>query len=172
MPRGWQWLAWLALALAACAPPSSPPVGQTPAPAPSAPAAGMPGAPFALPTFTEPTAAPPCVNDLRWERDLTIPDGTNVRPGDVLDKRWLVTNNGTCNWDAGYRIKLIGGPSLGAPAEQALYPARSGTQFALRIVFTAPSDRKGTVISAWQAFDPQGNPFGDPVYIQIYVRQP
>jgi hypothetical protein len=53
--------------------------------------------------------------------------------------------------------------------EQALYPARSGSEVALRIVFSAPQE-PGYYQSAWQAFDPKDVPFGDPFYIEILVE--
>jgi hypothetical protein len=119
-------------------------------------------------TPSTPTATPPCFNDLTFEDDVTVEDGTVVSPGASIDKQWLVTNSGTCNWDSRYRLKLIGGGALGAATEQALYPARAGTQATLQIIFTAPTEA-GTYDSAWQAYDPQGAAFGDYVSIKIIV---
>jgi hypothetical protein len=99
---------------------------------------------------------------------VTIPDGTSVTPGEPVDKQWLVTNAGTCDWDAGYRLKLISGDAMSAPGEQALYPARAGTQATLRIAFTAPQD-PGNHQGAWQAFAPDGTAFGQAVYVQVNV---
>jgi len=65
-------------------------------------------------------------------------------------------------------LRLIAGEALGAPTEQALYPARAGAQATLRILFRAPSE-PGTYHSAWQAYNPQGEAFGDPIYIEIVV---
>jgi len=114
---------------------------------------------------------PECSNILTFLEDLSIPDGTVVHPGDLLDKRWLVQNNGSCNWNERYRLKLISGPALGVPEEQALYPARGGTQAIIRILFTAP-DQAGLQRSAWQAFSPEGEAFGDPFYIEILIESP
>ena len=99
---------------------------------------------------------------------MTIPDGTTVTPAEPVDKQWLVTNAGTCDWDAGYRLKLISGDAMGAPTEQALYPARAGTQATLRIAFTAP-ETAGTYQNQWQAVAPDGTTFGESVYMQISV---
>jgi len=115
-----------------------------------------------------PSSTPTCTNSLTYLEDLSLPDGTIVRPGESLDKRWLVENSGTCNWGENYRFKFISGAELNAPIEQALYPARSGAKATLRTLFTAPSEA-GIYQSAWQAFDPRGQPFGDPVYIQVTV---
>ncbi|RPI83725.1 MAG: hypothetical protein EHM41_15235 [Chloroflexi bacterium] len=117
------------------------------------------------------TPTPSCTNSLRFIEDLSIPDGTVVTPGTSLDKRWNLENNGTCNWDKDYRVKLVGGPDMGVQAEQALYPARSGTQAMIRMVFVAPQE-PGTYRSAWQAYDENGQPFGDPFYIEIVVQNP
>lgn len=115
-----------------------------------------------------PTATPPCTDGLAFVEDITIPDGTTVSAGSSIDKRWLVQNNGSCNWDARYRLKFVGGLELGATTEQALYPARSGSQATIRITFTAPSE-PGTYTTAWQAIDPFGEPFGDAIFMEIQV---
>jgi hypothetical protein len=117
-----------------------------------------------------PTAIPACTNNLTYLQDLTIPDGSPVSSGSVLDKRWKVQNSGTCNWDERYRIKLVSGTEMGAQ-EQTLYPARSGTELTIQIIFTAPEE-PGTYQSGWQAVDPQGNPFGDLFYIQVVTQNP
>jgi len=112
-----------------------------------------------------------CVNNLTFVEDISIPDNTDVTYGSTIDKQWLVENSGTCNWSSNYRLLHIGGASLGAPEEAALYPARSNTQATLQITFTAPFT-DGTYESAWQAFDPKGLPFGDPIYIRVIVVAP
>jgi hypothetical protein len=99
---------------------------------------------------------------------VSIPDGTVVQPGERVDKRWLVQNSGSCNWDDRYRLKSITGTDLNAPVELALYPARSGAKASLRMLFTALTEA-GSYQSAWQAYDPQGQPFGDLLYIQLVV---
>lgn len=92
-----------------------------------------------------------------------------MSPGSSIDKRWLVENRGSCNWDERYRLKRISGPPMAAADEQSLFPARSGTQAVIRVLLTAPSE-PGAYHSAWQAYDPQGNPFGDPIFIEIVVE--
>jgi len=118
-----------------------------------------------------PTVTPACIDQLKYLEDLTIPDGMLVSPGDLLDKRWKVANNGTCNWDQRYRMRLMSGAEMGANPEQALYPARGGTEFIVRILFTAPLEM-GQYRSAWQAYTPYDEPFGDPFYIEVVVGEP
>jgi len=126
-----------------------------------------------IPTIIIPPTVDPknCINNLTFIEDITIPDNTYITYGSVIDKQWLVQNSGTCHWSSGYRLLHIGGAELGAPEGIALYPARSNTQATLQITFTAPFT-DGTYESAWQAFDPAGLPFGDPIYIRILVAAP
>jgi next to BRCA1 gene 1 protein len=120
-----------------------------------------------------PTSTPsgPCNNSLLFVQDLTVADGTVFAPGAAVDKRWLVANVGTCNWDTLYRLRVTNGIDLSAAPEQALYPARGGTQAVIRIVFTAPQT-DGTYRSEWQAYAPDGSPFGNPIYVEIVVQSP
>jgi hypothetical protein len=115
-----------------------------------------------------PITTPVCTDNLKFLEDLSLPDGTVVKPGALLDKRWLVENSGTCNWDEAYRLKFMSGAELSASLDQALYPARSGSKATIRIIFTAPSE-PGTFQSAWQAYNPNGEPFGEPIFIQVTV---
>ena len=166
----------LVTSLAACAPAATPTFFIPPSSAPLSPTTLQPRPPTALspivtiaPVLTPLANTPtPCTNNLGFVQDLTIPDGTDVNPGEPVDKQWLVTNSGTCNWDALYRFKLISGEAMQAAAEQALFPARAGTQATLRVIFTAPQDT-GMHQTAWQAVSPDGITFGDAVYMQISV---
>ena len=125
-----------------------------------------------LPPTSIPTTNPKdCVNDLTFISDVTIPDNTFVTYGSNVDKQWLVQNAGTCNWDSSYRLRHLGGAALGAAEEVMLYPARAGTQATIQIIFTAPFT-DGVYESAWQAYDPNGNSFGQAIYIRITVAAP
>lgn len=125
-----------------------------------------------VPTFTvTPVLTGPCINNLTFVDDITIEDNTTVPAGSTMDKQWLVSNSGTCNWDSSYRLKWVGGETFGAAGEQMLFPARAGTQATLRIIFTAPTVA-GNYQSAWQAYDPDGIAFGDPIFITVNVSTP
>jgi len=110
-----------------------------------------------------------CKDYLSFVEDVTIPDGTIVSPGEILVKRWRIENTGECNWAAGYFLQLISGPDLGAPPNQALYPARRDAEIVLQISFTTPEE-PGHYTSMWQAYNPQGMPFGEAFYIEVVVE--
>ena len=124
-----------------------------------------------LPTIIPTIHPDECSSNLTFVSDLTIPDNTSITYGSTIDKQWVVENSGTCHWSSDYRLKHIGGAALGAPEEIALYPARAGTQATIQILFTAPFT-DGDYESAWQAIDPQGIAFGDPIFIRIIAVAP
>jgi hypothetical protein len=115
-----------------------------------------------------PTRQSNCVNQLEFLDDLTIPDGTEVLPGEKITKRWLIQNTGSCNWTSSYSMQLISGLALGAEKMQGLYPARQSTKAILEITFSVP-DNPGRYNSWWQAYDSDSNRFGDPFYVEISV---
>jgi hypothetical protein len=120
-----------------------------------------------------PTVAPrgECVNDAEFVDDLTIPDRTNVEPGETLDKRWEVRNSGTCDWGEGYLLVRIGTDRFLGPQEIALYPAVAGKNAIWQVGITVPP-APGEYIGRWQAQSPEGQLFGQEVYIWVYVPTP
>ncbi|HET9906387.1 MAG TPA: NBR1-Ig-like domain-containing protein [Anaerolineales bacterium] len=124
-----------------------------------------------LPTIIPTTRPEDCSSNLTFVSDLTIPDNTSITYGSTIDKQWIVENSGSCHWGPNYRLRQIGGATLGAPEEVALYPARAGTQATIQILFTAPFT-DGEYESAWQAVDPQGIAFGDPIFVRIVAVAP
>jgi len=136
------------------------PVVLPPAASPTLPGVGEPA---------RPTTTPACGDNLKFMADLTVPDGTIVARGALIDKRWQVENSGSCNWDERYRLKIISGAEMGLEAEQALFPARSGATAMIRMLLLAPS-KPGTYRSAWQAVGPDGEVFGDIIYVEIRVN--
>ncbi|MCI0552420.1 MAG: hypothetical protein L0287_15830 [Anaerolineae bacterium] len=124
-----------------------------------------------LPTIIPTINPEECSDNLTFVSDLTIPDNTSTAYGSTIDKQWIVENSGSCHWNSEYRLKHIGGALLDATEEIALYPARAGTQATIQILFTAPFT-DGEYESAWQAFDPDGLAFGDPIFIRIIAVAP
>ncbi len=148
-----------------------PTVNQPPTATPAAPSATLPPSATATPVVfapTAPTSETPCFNGATYVEDLTIPDGKQYLPGQTENKKWSVTNTGSCDWNSGYRMILVSGDSLGAPSEVALYPAKAGTAGVWEIPITAPLV-PGVYTGKWQARDPAGNLFGDTVFIKIEV---
>ncbi len=102
-------------------------LNQTPLPSPTgignATATLPPGVPTLTPSI--PTLVPTAVSDpcdkmlYGAPLDITIPDGTSIKPGVDFYKIWRIHNNGECTWDDGYQLV----PVLNARALDAANPA-------------------------------------------------
>ena len=127
---------------------------------------------LATPTMdpqTASTQATTCTDLLLYvSPDLSYPDLSEVTPGEIMDKQWKVKNAGTCNWGEGYTLQMVDGESMSATSPQALVPARNGTETVVSIKFVAP-DEPNRYVSRWRAVNPEGQPFGDILYIDITV---
>jgi hypothetical protein len=110
-----------------------------------------------------------CSDYLLYIDDITIPDWTTIKPGTEVDKQWDVENTGSCNWDHRYSLRLTSGEGMGAVELQDLYPARAGLHAIIQIKFISPL-QGGTYQGVWQAHNPLGQPFGDPISILIVVE--
>lgn len=123
------------------------------------------------PTSLQPATTGPqqnCLDGATFLQDLTLPDGSQVAPGEQVDKRWSVENSGSCHWGLGYRLIPQDPNPLVSGRESALYPAKAGTTAIWRVTFEAPPE-PGEYLGSWQAYNPQGQPFGDPVFVLIEV---
>jgi hypothetical protein len=117
------------------------------------------------------TGEGPCLNSADYLADLTVPDGTQFEAGQLIYKQWSVRNNGTCDWNSGYRLVLVSGNALGARSEVMLYPARAGAEAVIEIGMVAPAE-PGSYTGRWQARSPEGDLFGDRIFITIEVVAP
>ncbi len=130
--------------------------------------------PTPRPAFTstpQPASPTPvCFSNLQWLEDISYPDGTQVLPGQTIIKQWRVQNNGTCNWDNRFVLRFSSGDQLGALNNKfPLYPAMNGAEAIIEIEFTAPQF-PGLYRTTWQAYDALGQPFGQPIYMEIVVQ--
>ena len=121
------------------------------------------------PTPELPSPTPTCTNLLTFLEDVTVPDGSVLTPGESFVKQWRVKNDSDCDWDSSYTIKLVSGDALGAPTETTLYPARAGAEIVIEMDLVAPEEA-GQYHTVWQAFDPDGIPFEQAIYVDFVVE--
>lgn len=153
------------------------PSTETPTP-PSPQPQGSP-TPLPPPTATaSPTRSPTPVCDLAYfVADVTVPDGTQMLPGQEFVKTWRLRNMGTCTWDTSYRLVFYNGDAMGAPPSLPLPGSvPPGQEVDLSITFTAPA-QPGTYRSEWKLRNPSGVLFGVgggalPFWVEIVVVEP
>jgi hypothetical protein len=122
--------------------------------------------PLATGIGSVPTAS---CNGLLGIRDVTIPDNTPMVPGQTFTKTWLVRNNGTCTWEAGFKFAFTRGEAMGGTTlvlDKAVSP---GAEMELSIPMTAPTNKTGAVRGNWQMSTANGTFFGDEQYVIIIL---
>jgi hypothetical protein len=149
-------------------PTATPTTTQSPTPAAtfSAPTVGTPAT---LGTIPVTGGSPSACYGLSYVRDVTIPDGTQMTPGQSFTKTWQVSNSGTCAWEAGFVFNVVSGDALGGTAVTLNQRVDPGRQYEFSVPMVAPTNKTGAVRGDWQLSDAAGTFFGDRVYVEIEV---
>jgi hypothetical protein len=127
-------------------------------------------------TLTPTPAVTPVPCDIAgFMDDVTIPDGTEMEPGELFTKTWRLRNNGSCNWTDDYMLVFVSGDQMDGPASQEfttdwIYP---GYEVDVSVDLVAPTE-PGTYIGYWKLQNESGVPFGlaptsGPFYVEIVV---
>jgi len=132
------------------------------------------------PTNTQPpTDTPIPCNLARFVKDVSIPDGTKLEPGEDFTKTWRLKNTGSCAWTSGYDIVFSGGDAMDASAAVQITSGtvQPGNNVDVSVDLTAPS-AEGTYRGNWQLRDPSGVIFeieNSPTglfWVEIKVKEP
>ena len=117
-----------------------------------------------------PIAPNPSYDQARFVRDVTIPDGMVVVPGQMLEKVWTTENTGTTTWGSGYHLAFIEGSRLGAPPTISLPTVAPGTRANLTLPLHLPDTLSpGEYTGYWRLRNAQGTYFGDRLWIRIRI---
>lgn len=133
-------------------PTNPPPPTQAPTPIPTV--VYIPPAPTLTPT---PQAI--CLR-AALVSDVTIPDGTKLRPNEAFTKTWRFRNAGTCAWTTEFDVIFVSGDQLSAPAILD-FPAAVpvGGTIDISINMTAPASA-GIYTGIWAFTGPGRQVFG------------
>lgn len=142
-------------------------LSPTPAATFAAPTAGSPAAVGTVPVTTGGQSST-CYN-LSFVRDVTIPDGTQMTPGQSFTKTWMVSNTGTCAWESGFTFNVVGGEAMGGSAVTLNQRIEPGRQYEFSVPMVAPTNKSGAVRGTWRLADANGSFFGDGVYVEVNV---
>jgi hypothetical protein len=114
-----------------------------------------------------------CNNNV-FVADITIPDGTVLKPGINFQKIWRVQNTGSCKWDEGYRLVFIGGDKAIDPYTLEFKKRTdfvdAGATADLGIDLTAPLT-PGKYTGTWRMQSDGGTFFGTPLTVVIEVKK-
>ena len=93
-------------------------------------------------------------------KDVTIPDGTTLYPGETVVKTWRLKNRGTCAWNADYMLVYSSGAQMGSTTAVRLPGyVPPGQEVDVSVTLTAPTE-KGTYVGYWMLRNSSGVLFG------------
>lgn len=96
----------------------------------------------------------------RFVSDVTIPDYTNVSPGEEITKTWRLQNMGTATWTTEYALVFDDEDQMGAPDRVPLTAEVPPNGFVnISVDFIAP-DTAGEYSSYWLLENDKGEVFG------------
>ena len=70
-------------------------------------------------------------------KDVSIPDGTLLSPGEVFTKTWRLQNRGTCTWTPDYDVVFYGGAQMSGTTMQVSGYVAPGQTVDVAVTFTA-----------------------------------
>jgi hypothetical protein len=116
-----------------------------------------------------PTATPVICNNAIYVEDVTIPDETEVNPGQRFTKTWKVKNTGACGWTRAYSLRYAFGERMGGLITYLdnIVPADDEVDISIQLV--APQ-RPGTYRGYWVLYDNNGYTFGE--YLSVIIVVP
>ena len=142
------------------------PPAETPLPSPAATSTQ----PFAFPTsvLASPTSglAQGCDNSA-FVSDITIPDNTNMTPGQTFTKTWAVQNSGTCAWSTSYKLMFVFGTALDGTSVAIPQSVAPGAQTQISVNLVA-SATPGKYTSNWKLQNDKGQYFG--TYLTVVIN--
>lgn len=121
----------------------------------------------------QPTKAATGDDNAAWAGDVTIPDGTIVKPGSSFVKTWAIRNTGKTTWSKDFRLMYIDGLM---DANQVLYvnlqqEVKPGETINVSVTFISPSEL-GTHYSYWRLVTDKGVLFGEQMSLKIVSGNP
>jgi hypothetical protein len=107
-------------------------------------------------------------DDSTYVSDVTIPDNTQVLPGQTFQKTWKIQNAGSCAWNTSYSIGFLSGEQMGGAKTNLTSSVNPGYQIEVTVNMTAPST-VGTYTGKWILSNAGGTNFGAWVSVTIVV---
>jgi hypothetical protein len=110
-------------------------------------------------------------------KDVTIPDGSILDPGETFTKTWRLKNRGTCTWTPEYMLVYTSGSQMGGTTAVRLPGYVSpGQTVDVSVPLVAP-DKNGKYVGYWMLRNASGTLFGygdkanQAFYVDIKVKE-
>jgi hypothetical protein len=106
----------------------------------------------------------------RYDDDVTVDDGSIMRPGERFRKTWRILNDGDTTWGDGYVLAFSSHMQMSGPESVPLPKIKPGKLGDVSVDLIAPMT-PGRYLSTWKPRDPQGNSFDFEMYADIVVQE-
>lgn len=129
--------------------------------------------PTLLPDQPTPTALPTqdkCTIAGTLLADLSIPAGTELKPGQSFTKSWRVHNNGSCDW-VDYKLVYISGSRMGGNSPSKLRAVKAGDVIDIAIELYAPN-YPGEYSGLWKIQDDRGSLLNTELSYRVIIPGP
>ncbi|MBN2149125.1 MAG: PD40 domain-containing protein [Anaerolineales bacterium] len=152
---------------------TSVPPSETPKPSPTLRPTGTATPEPTATLVPTPTATPlplTCEGDqVKFQADITVPDGTTFQAGEAFTKTWGVINAGLCTWDERYTLRFIEGEQMGGtPVTNLSAPVAPNETLSLTVSLNAPL-LPGAYTGRWGLFDPSEAMLGGTIPLTLTV---
>jgi hypothetical protein len=114
------------------------------------------------------TNSGPLCDDSQFLEDVTIPDGTVLKPGEDFKKTWRIKNTGICGWTTAYALGFAYGELMRGSETKLPKSVGPGATVDITIKLRAPM-LNCWYGSWWRLKNARGDYFGDFVFVSILV---
>jgi len=134
------------------------------------PATATPSGPTATPVTPTATVALSGGDNSKYIADVSIPDGTQFKPGTGFTKTWRIQNIGSTTWSTQYKLVYVDGVTGGNNTLSVDLPkeVKPGETIEISVNFIAPANL-GSYTSWWRMLNANGAVFGDPFSVVFAV---
>ncbi len=107
-------------------------------------------------------------------RDVTVPSGTVMSPGQTFTKTWQIANTGTCSWLYSYSLVFGSGEKMSGNgyrlSSRINVPVPVGEWRQVSVEMQAPQ-QNGTYTGYWRIANGDGSAFGATLGVSIVVKK-
>lgn len=107
-------------------------------------------------------------DNAKFDADITIPDGSIIKPGTSFNKTWSLINSGTTTWTTDYQLVYVFGYQSTVMNVNITKNVAPGQSIQVTVPFSAPA-QNGSYVSWWQMYSATGYFFGDQVSVVFNV---
>lgn len=126
---------------------------------------------FPRPLHFRPAMSGSLINpNIRFIRDVTIPDDTRIITGADFGKTWRVENSGDTAWDNTFKLVFVKGTNMSGVPSIPMPKTAVGQQVDISIPMKAPAN-PGVYFSDWRLQDSKGKSYGDVIYVRIVAEK-